>query len=119
MSCGKRISDFGFRISGVLCAEQEEPRPHPKSLLSGAKLATNHPKSDIRNPTSCLSLLLLLCVGAHAADTDVMLRAMRAELDRARNLKFDNLESPYYVEANVDDVNGFTATATLGGLLSA
>ena len=48
-----------------------------------------------------------------------MLRAMRAELDRARNLKFDNLESPYYVEANVDDVNGFTVTATLGGLLSA
>src|SRR5216684_4974463 len=48
-----------------------------------------------------------------------MLRAMRAELDRARNLKFDNLESPYYVEANIDDVNGFTVAATLGGLLSA
>jgi TldD protein len=44
---------------------------------------------------------------------------MRAELDRARDLKFANLESPYYVEANIDDVSGFSAVATLGGLLSA
>jgi len=44
---------------------------------------------------------------------------MGAELDRARDLKFANLESPYYVEANVDDVSGFTVSATLGGLLSA
>jgi hypothetical protein len=44
---------------------------------------------------------------------------MRAELDRAHNLKFANLESPYYVEANVDDVTSFTAAATLGGLLNA
>src|SRR6266436_3099779 len=62
----------------------------------------------------------LLCGAAQAADSgDVILRAMRAELDRARDLKFANLESPYYVEANVDDVTGFTVSATLGGLLSA
>jgi PmbA/TldA metallopeptidase C-terminal domain len=66
-------------------------------------------------------LLLLLCACAcYAADSgDVILRAMRAELDRARNLTFANLESPYYVEANIDDVASFTASATLGGLLSA
>ena len=44
---------------------------------------------------------------------------MHAELDRSHDLKFANLESPYYVEANVDDVTGFTATATLGGLINA
>jgi hypothetical protein len=65
-------------------------------------------------------LLLLIASAAPAADSgDVILRAMRAELDRAHNLKFANLESPYYVEANVDDVTSFTAAATLGGLLSA
>jgi hypothetical protein len=66
-------------------------------------------------------LLLLLCACAsQAADSgDLILRAMRAELDRAHDLKFANLESPYYVEANVDDVSSFTASATLGGLLSA
>src|SRR6266478_5526572 len=64
--------------------------------------------------------LLLLCASATAADSnDVILRAMRAELDRAHNLKFANLESPYYVEANVDDVTSFNASATLGGLLNA
>jgi TldD protein len=64
-------------------------------------------------------LALLLCAGAFAADSDVMLRAMRAELDRAKDLKFAGLESPYYVEANVDDVTGFSASATLGGLIGA
>lgn len=66
-------------------------------------------------------IALLLCAGAaRAADSDdVILRAMRAETGRARHLKFDGLESPYYVEANVDDIDGFSAIATLGGLLSA
>jgi hypothetical protein len=65
--------------------------------------------------------LLLLCVATgFAADSDdVILRAMRGELQRARGLKFANLESPYYVDASVDDTTGFTASATLGGLLSA
>ena len=67
-----------------------------------------------------LSILLLFGCGARGADSgDVILRAMRAELDRARELKFANLESPYYAETNIDDVSSFTASATLGGLLSA
>src|SRR5262249_24093329 len=34
-------------------------------------------------------------------------------------LKFDSLESPYFIAANIYDVSGFSALATLGGLLSA
>jgi TldD protein len=67
-----------------------------------------------------IAVLLLISATARAAESgDVMLRAMRAELDRSKDLTFANLESPYYVEANVEDVNGFTVTATLGGLLNA
>ena len=67
-----------------------------------------------------LSLVLLCACCTQAADPDdVILRAMRAELARSRDLKFANLESPYYVEVNIDDVSGFSAVATLGGLLSA
>jgi len=65
--------------------------------------------------------ILAFCAAARlwaAGSDDVILQAMRAELNRARSLKFANLESPYYVEANVDDITGFTASATLGGLLS-
>src|SRR5262249_19171848 len=67
----------------------------------------------------CGLALLLLCVTVCAAEDDVILRAMRAEVGRSKELKFANLESPYYVEANVDDVYGFTAFATLGGLITA
>lgn len=67
------------------------------------------------------SLVLLLCASySYGADSeDVILRAMRDELARAHDLKFANLESPYYVEANIDDTSGFSAAATLGGLVNA
>src|SRR5882724_5178104 len=65
-------------------------------------------------------LALLLCLPAFAADSDdVIMRAMRVEIERARALQFAGLESPYYVEADVDDLTGFSASATLGGLVSA
>jgi len=65
-------------------------------------------------------VILLLCIPGYAVDSDdVVLRAMRAELERARALKFVNLESPYFAEATVDEVYGFSASATLGGLLAA
>src|SRR6266849_53363 len=64
--------------------------------------------------------VLLLCVPGYAADSDdVVLRAMRAELERARALTFVNLESPYFADASVDEVSGFSVSATLGGLLAA
>jgi TldD protein len=94
------------RAASRLVSTLFEPREHP----NWAKLC--------RFPI--LTLLLLIAYTSSAADSgDVILRAMRAELDRAHNLKFANLESPYYVEANVDDVTSFTAAATLGGLLNA
>ena len=65
-------------------------------------------------------LILLFCLPGYTADSDdVILRAMRAEIERARGLTFANLESPYYVEADINDTIGFSASATLGGLLSA
>ena len=64
--------------------------------------------------------LLLLCFPGFAADSDdAILRAMRAEVERARGLKFAGLESPYYVEANVNDLTGYSVSATLGGIVGA
>ena len=63
--------------------------------------------------------LACACLAFAADTTDPILRAMRAELDRSHLLTFAGLESPYYVEANVDDLVSFSAAATLGGLLSA
>jgi TldD protein len=63
------------------------------------------------------SLVLAAAVFAQKPDSDVLLRAMRDELERSRTLKVLNLEAPYYIEYRVDDVETFSASATLGGLI--
>jgi TldD protein len=69
-----------------------------------------------------LALLLLLYVwvlaGAAPAPVqdDALLRAMRAEVDRARDLRLVSLEPPYYIEYSVHDSRMLTFAATLGAL---
>lgn len=66
-----------------------------------------------------MKFLISLCLFASlaSAQDDVILRAMRDELARSLTLKLTNLESPYYIEYELDDVKQYTATASLGGLL--
>ncbi len=58
-----------------------------------------------------------LSLAAQPAD-DVILRAMRDELARVSGLRLNNVEPPYYAEYLIDDVRVFSASATLGGLLT-
>lgn len=61
----------------------------------------------------------LLAAGAPAqTGDDVVLRAMRDELNRSRNLKVLSQEAPYYIDYAIDDVDGFEISASLGGLIS-
>ncbi len=53
-----------------------------------------------------------------AAQSDPVLRAMVDEVNRAKLLSVANLDVPYYIEYSLDDAYNFTATASLGGLLS-
>ncbi len=59
-----------------------------------------------------------LAAAAQAPKPDIMLRAMREELDRSRALRVVNLDPPYYIEYANDDTEIFSASATLGGLVS-
>ncbi len=69
---------------------------------------------------------LLLLAAASFAETplesqissDVELRAMRDELARAKTIQLNNLDKPYFVQYTSSDARQFTATASLGGLLS-
>ncbi len=69
-----------------------------------------------------LAFLSLLCVWALAVaaqapvQDDALLRAMRAEVDRARDLRVISLEPPYYIEYSVHDSQMLSITATLGAL---
>jgi hypothetical protein len=49
---------------------------------------------------------------------DSILRAMRDELARARQMSLPNLEPPYFVQYLIDESTNFTVTASLGGVLS-
>jgi hypothetical protein len=49
---------------------------------------------------------------------DTILRAMKDELDRSKMLSVANLDVPYYIEYTLEDAQNFTASASLGGLVS-
>ncbi len=49
---------------------------------------------------------------------DAIQRAMRDELKRSMTLRLTNLDPPYFIDYDLDDAREFTASASLGGLLS-
>jgi len=55
---------------------------------------------------------------ARAAQPDAVLTAMQAELKRSMTLTLNELDKPYYINYTVDDERSWSASATLGGLLS-
>jgi len=55
---------------------------------------------------------------AAAAQPDAVFDAMQAELKRSMTLTLNQLDKPYYLSYSVDDEHTWSATATLGGLIS-
>ncbi len=71
------------------------------------------------------ALLMILCLvqGAFAqqkssgAKEDMVLSAMRAELDRSKaQLKMDQVAAPYYIEYRVFDMDNYAAEASFGAM---
>jgi predicted Zn-dependent protease len=48
--------------------------------------------------------------------TDPVLRAMQAEMERAKTLHLDSMPAPYFVEYRVEDVAEYTASADYGAM---
>jgi TldD protein len=63
------------------------------------------------------ALLLSAQTPNPALTGDPILAAMRAEVDRAKQLSLPNQPTPYYVEVAVDDSQQFATTASLGATL--
>jgi hypothetical protein len=63
---------------------------------------------------------LSLCLAGviPAAQPDAVFDAMQAELQRSMTLTLNQLDKPYYLSYSVDDEHSWSATATLGGLIS-
>ena len=54
---------------------------------------------------------------ANSASGDVVLRALREEMERSKaNLKLENVPAPYYIEYRVTEIDQFDASAVFGAL---
>src|SRR4030081_3283635 len=54
---------------------------------------------------------------ANSASGDVVLRALREEMERSKaNLKLANVPAPYYIEYRVTEIDQFDASAVFGAL---
>lgn len=63
-------------------------------------------------------LTVLALAAAAAFANDEVLRAMRDEMARAKTLKLAGVDPLYYIEYGLDDVETFSATASLGALVN-
>ena len=68
------------------------------------------------SPLRLLALCLFLLSSAFSQD-DVILRAMKDELERSRQLRIVSLDAPYFFEYRVEDANVYSVAATLGALV--
>ena len=85
-----------------------------------AALMTNRWARHILLPLLAFGLLLPFGFAqqkAAQATDDVVLGAMRAELDRSKaRLKMDQVAAPYYIEYRIFDVDQYSADAAFGAL---
>jgi TldD protein len=66
---------------------------------------------------SALAALSTLAFGQNPAN-DVILRAMKDELDRSRALRIAGLDDPpYYIEYSLEDADNFSVSASMGALI--
>jgi microcin-processing metallopeptidase PmbA/TldD-like protein len=65
----------------------------------------------------CSLILIPACFGQGAVDNDLVLQAMRAEMERSKaNLKLEQVSAPYYIEYRVNEIEERLADAAFGAL---
>src|SRR5208283_5386315 len=86
------------------------------------RIARSGMKAVLFSVSSSLFLLCAISTSAPAADSapgDVLLRALREEMERSNaNLKLENVATPYYIEYRVTEIDQFEASAVFGALRS-
>ncbi len=121
--CGKGLAlALGFSRWGEAARPQRlKPLLQPSSNRSAEAL--RHPKPSSILACSAIASAILLCGlspsarAADAASSDVVLRALREEMERSKTkLKMDNVPAPYYIEYRVTEVDQFEASAVFGAL---
>ncbi len=91
-------------------------------MSRGRGIARSGLKAVLLSVSSSLFLLCAISISARAADSasgDVLLRALREEMERSQaHLKLENVAAPYYIEYRVTEIDQFEASAVFGALRS-
>ena len=127
--CGNPLAGrSGFSRCGKTA---EEPgmawKARPQRLKPQSQQFSNRSAEALRHPKTIFALLacVILCGlssparAANPASTDVVLRALREEMDRSKaKLKMENVAAPYYIEYRVTEIDQYEANAVFGALRS-
>jgi hypothetical protein len=68
--------------------------------------------------TAALTAAMCAEILAQQPAGDVLLRAMRDELERSRKLSVATLEAPYFIQYGMNQSDLFAVSASLGGVVS-
>ncbi len=104
-----------------VAAESKDPCTGRKATSVCRQSATARSLTRALSATVMLALLAVAPISAaraaDAASGDVVLRALREEMDRSKaKLKMDNVPAPYYIEYRVTEIDQFEASAVFGAL---
>ena len=133
----------GFSHCGEAAEQLLQLKPHSLPCLNRSAEALRHPKVSLSSrrkgfliacpvlrisysAIACAMVFAILLCGlatsaraANATSTDVVLRALREEMERSKTkLKMDNVAAPYYIEYRVSEIEQFDASAVFGALRS-
>ncbi len=88
------------------------------------RVPTHGDANPIPRPTPQWRTTLLYCLLAtalpslSAQESDPILRAMKDEIARSKQLRIVNLDPTYFFEYRIEDTRSFSAAATLGALIT-
>src|SRR5216684_1416595 len=116
-------------IRRILSISPQRLKPRAQQCSNRSAEALRHPKASSKGRFSrsllfsMLSSTILLCGlstsarAVNSASSDVVLRALREEMERSKaNLKLENVPAPYYIEYRVTEIDQFDASAVFGAL---
>ena len=115
-------------IRHILSISLQRLKPRSQRCSDRSAEALRHPKASSISSFSrrllfaaiSSAVLCALATPAHAANSasgDVVLRALREEMERSKaNLKLENVPAPYYIEYRVAEIDQFEASAVFGAM---
>src|ERR1017187_3570433 len=121
-SAAKRRKNAAHGASRGSERETMQPQRGGRRVLTRTQKRRGHPRVLGLMPAlliiGMITALTALARAANAPD-DVLLRALKEEMDRSKaHLKMENVAAPYYIEYRVTELDAFEASALFGALRS-